>query len=424
MVTKADVVVENFRPDVKSRLGIDYDDLNAINPRIVYASISGFGQDGPYRERPGFDQIAQGMGGLMSVTGLPGQGPVRVGIPSPISAPGIFCAYGITVALLEREVSGKGQFLHTSLLQAQIFMMDFQASRWLMDQEVPKQAGNNHPTSIPTGVFKTSDGYINIAVTGHKIWERFCKAIAAEELLANPDYAKAADRSKNRDALNADIERRLAGQSSDTWIAKSECRGRAVRPDLQHAAGLLGSAGGASEAVRRDRLRARQGNEIRRPAGAPVAHAQQRHAAAARSGRAHRRDFARIRLRRCRELPPCARAALSDHTHVEGERTMTDKMLSRKEGAVGWMIFNNPERHNAVSLDMWEAAEKILGDFSADDKIRVIVIRGNGGKAFVSGADISKFEASARPPTVLPSTTPPPTASIRVCTACPSRPSP
>ena len=225
MVEKADVVVENFRPDVKSRLGIDYEALSAINPRIVYASISGFGQDGPYRERPGFDQIAQGMGGLMSVTGLPGQGPVRVGIPIADLCAGIFCAYGITVALLEREVSGKGQFLHTSLLQAQIFMMDFQASRWLMDQEVPKQAGNNHPTSIPTGVFKTSDGYINIAVTGHKIWERFCRAIAADELLKNPDYAKAADRSKNRDTLNAEIDRRLASQSSAVWIDKLNAAG-------------------------------------------------------------------------------------------------------------------------------------------------------------------------------------------------------
>jgi formyl-CoA transferase len=165
------------------------------------------------------------MGGLMSVTGLPGQGPVRVGIPIADLCAGIFCAYGITVALLEREVSGKGQFLHTSLLQAQIFMMDFQASRWLMDQEVPKQAGNNHPTSIPTGVFKTSDGYINIAVTGHKIWERFCRAIAADELLKNPDYAKAADRSKNRDALNAEIDRRLAGQSSAVWIDKMNAAG-------------------------------------------------------------------------------------------------------------------------------------------------------------------------------------------------------
>jgi crotonobetainyl-CoA:carnitine CoA-transferase CaiB-like acyl-CoA transferase len=218
MAEKADVVVENFRPDVKTRLGIDYAALNAVNPRIVYASISGFGQDGPYRDRPGFDQIAQGMGGLMSVTGLPGQGPVRVGIPIADLCAGIFCAYGILVALLEREVSGQGQFLHTSLLQAQIFMMDFQASRWLMDNEVPKQAGNNHPTSIPTGVFKTSDGHINIAVTGHKIWERFCQAIDAKDFLTHKDYTTAADRSKNRNALNAEIDRRLAGADSTTWI--------------------------------------------------------------------------------------------------------------------------------------------------------------------------------------------------------------
>jgi crotonobetainyl-CoA:carnitine CoA-transferase CaiB-like acyl-CoA transferase len=218
MAEKADVVVENFRPDVKTRLGIDYAALNAVNPRIVYASISGFGQDGPYRDRPGFDQIAQGMGGLMSVTGLPGQGPVRVGIPIADLCAGIFCAYGILVALLEREESGQGQFLHTSLLQAQIFMMDFQASRWLMDNEVPKQAGNNHPTSIPTGVFKTSDGHINIAVTGHKIWERFCQAIDAKDLLTHKDYTTAADRSKNRNALNAEIDRRLAGADSTTWI--------------------------------------------------------------------------------------------------------------------------------------------------------------------------------------------------------------
>ncbi|MFL4969773.1 MAG: CaiB/BaiF CoA transferase family protein, partial [Xanthobacteraceae bacterium] len=165
MVKKADVVVENFRPDVKKRLKIDYRDLARINPKLVYASISGFGQTGPYRDRPGFDQIAQGMGGLMSITGLPGQGPVRVGIPIADLTAGLFCALGILVALLEREKSKKGQHVTTSLLQAQIFMLDFQASRWLMEKDVAKQAGNNHPTSIPTGVFKTSDGYINIATT-------------------------------------------------------------------------------------------------------------------------------------------------------------------------------------------------------------------------------------------------------------------
>src|SRR4249920_3184308 len=205
MVEKADVVVENFRPDVKDRLGIDYESLKKINKRIVLGSISGFGQDGPYRDRPGFDQIAQGMGGLMSITGIAGQGPVRVGIPIADLTAGLFCAMGILIALLERETSGKGQEVETSLLQAQIFMLDFQAARWLVSGEVAKQAGNNHPTSIPTGVFKTADGYINIASAGQKIWERFCQALGAPEWIARPEYASAANRSKNRDALNAEI---------------------------------------------------------------------------------------------------------------------------------------------------------------------------------------------------------------------------
>ncbi|HSE79443.1 MAG TPA: CoA transferase [Alphaproteobacteria bacterium] len=218
MVAKADVVVENYRPDVKHRLGVDYESLSAVNPRIVYASISGFGQVGPYRDRPGFDQIAQGMGGLMSITGLPGQGPVRVGIPIADLCAGLLCAHGILVALLEREASGKGQWVHTSLLQAQIFMLDFQAARWLVEREVPKQAGNNHPTSIPTGVFATKDGYINIAVTGQKIWERFCRAIGADGLVTRAEYARAADRSKNRDALNREIGERLKNGASAEWI--------------------------------------------------------------------------------------------------------------------------------------------------------------------------------------------------------------
>ncbi|MCK1716172.1 MULTISPECIES: CoA transferase [unclassified Bradyrhizobium] len=218
LAAKADVVVENFRPDVKKKLGIDYDSLAKINPRIVYGSISGFGQDGPYHKRPGFDQIAQGMGGLMSITGAPGQGPMRVGIPVADLTAGLFCAMGILTALLEREVSGKGQWVQTSLLQAQIFMLDFQAARWLMEKEVAKQAGNNHPTSIPTGVFKTSDGYINIATTGGRIWERCAQAVGAPELFGHPDYATAPARSKNRDALNAEIEKRTVTKSTETWV--------------------------------------------------------------------------------------------------------------------------------------------------------------------------------------------------------------
>jgi crotonobetainyl-CoA:carnitine CoA-transferase CaiB-like acyl-CoA transferase len=225
MVGKADVLVENFRPDVKKRLGIDYKTLRKINPRLVYASISGFGQDGPYAGRPGFDQIAQGMGGLMSITGPPGHGPFRVGIPVADLSAGLFAALGVLVALLEREKSGKGQAIETSLLQAQIFMLDFQAARWLMEKDVARQAGNNHPTSIPTGVFKTSDGYINIATTGGRIWERCAQAIGAPELVTDPDYATAPARSKNRDALNAKISALTAKKSTDSWVRELNAAG-------------------------------------------------------------------------------------------------------------------------------------------------------------------------------------------------------
>src|SRR4249920_3015848 len=218
LAKKADVIVENFRPDVKAKLGIDYESVRKVNSRIVYGSISGFGQDGPYHKRPGFDQIAQGMGGLMSVTGAPGEGPMRVGIPVADLTAGLFCALGILTALLERDQSGEGQWVQTSLLQAQVFMLDFQASRWLNKKEVPPQAGNNHPTSIPTGVFKTSDGHINIASTGQKIWERFCHALGDPDLITRPEYATAAARSKNRDALNAKIDAHTVKRTSADWV--------------------------------------------------------------------------------------------------------------------------------------------------------------------------------------------------------------
>jgi crotonobetainyl-CoA:carnitine CoA-transferase CaiB-like acyl-CoA transferase len=205
MVETADVVIENYRPDVKFRLGIDYETVRSINKRIVYGSISGFGEDGPYRERPGFDQIAQGMGGLMSITGLPGQGPVRVGIPVADLGAGIFCAMGILVALLEREVSGEGQWVQSSLLGAQISLLDFQAARWLIAKEVPGQAGNDHPTSIPTGVFPTRDGHINIAASGKHIFARFCQTLNLMHLLQDQRFADDAGRSSNRVALNLAI---------------------------------------------------------------------------------------------------------------------------------------------------------------------------------------------------------------------------
>ncbi len=218
LVEKADVVVENFRPGVKFRLGIDYDSLAKINPRVVLGSISGFGQDGPYANRPGFDQIAQGMGGLMSITGEPGGGPLRVGIPIADLCAGMFCAQGILLALLEREKSGKGQWVKTSLLEAQIQMLDFQAARYLKDDEVPVSAGNDHPTSIPTGVFPTSDGHINIAVAGQEIYERFCNAIGAENLITDERFATAAARSENRVEMNTAIGEVTSKKSSEHWI--------------------------------------------------------------------------------------------------------------------------------------------------------------------------------------------------------------
>ena len=232
MVSKADVVIENFRPDVKRRLGIDYEALSAINPRLIYGSISGFGQTGPYRDRPGYDQIAQGMGGLMSITGLPGQGPVRVGIPVADLTAGIFLAQGILVALYERERSGKGQWVHTSLLQAMVTMLDFQAARWLIDGEIAPQAGNDHPTGIPTGVFTTADGHINIAASGQTMYRRLCIAIGAPELIDDPRFKTLGDRSKNRKQMNAEIDRVLVKKSSAEWIEALNAAGVPSGPIL------------------------------------------------------------------------------------------------------------------------------------------------------------------------------------------------
>jgi crotonobetainyl-CoA:carnitine CoA-transferase CaiB-like acyl-CoA transferase len=221
----ADVLIENYRPDVKKRLGFDYETLRKLNPRLVYVSLSGFGQTGPYANRPGFDQVAQGMGGLMSITGLPGQGPVRVGIPIADLSAGNYAAMGALMALLEREISGEGQWVQTSLLQAQISMLDFQAARWTVAGDVPKQAGNDHPTSIPTGVFPTSDGHINIAASGQHIFARMCKAIGAEALLADADFASGDKRSQHRQRLNAEIGRFTRTYSSLDLVERLNAAG-------------------------------------------------------------------------------------------------------------------------------------------------------------------------------------------------------
>ena len=218
LTERADVIVENYKSDVKHRLGIDYEAVKKINPRIVYGSISGFGQDGPYAGRAGVDQIAQGMGGLMSITGHPGQGPVRVGIAINDTSAGLLLSYGIVLALLNRERTGEGQWVSTSLLEAQIFMLDFQAARYLMKGEVAGQEGNFHPTSPGTGMFQTADGYINIAASGDNLWRRFCEAAGAKDLLTNPDFATVVARAKNRQALIAHLNEIIRRHPNAYWV--------------------------------------------------------------------------------------------------------------------------------------------------------------------------------------------------------------
>jgi crotonobetainyl-CoA:carnitine CoA-transferase CaiB-like acyl-CoA transferase len=225
LVRSADVLVENYRPDVKERLGLDYETLAAINPRIILASISGFGQDGPYRERPGFDQILQGMSGLMSVTGQPGQGPMRVGAAVIDVATGLYAALGVMAALHERTRSGRGQWVQASLLQSGIGLMDFQAARYLVDGVVPGQVGNDHPTSMPTSAYPTSDGYMNVGAGGDAIWRRLCAAIGQPALADDPRFAVDLDRSRNRQTLNAHLAGVFAAGTTADWLERLNAAG-------------------------------------------------------------------------------------------------------------------------------------------------------------------------------------------------------
>ncbi|MBN8939581.1 MAG: CoA transferase [Rhizobiales bacterium] len=230
LVETADIVVENFRPDVKDRMGIGYEALKAVNPRIILASISGFGQDGPYRTRAGFDQVAQGMGGLMAITGHPGEGPMRAGIAVADSAAGLYAVTGILVALAERERSGEGQWVHTSLLQAQIAMCDFQAAVYTVDGKVPPQNGNDHPNSTPMGVVPTKDGHINVAVGGEGQWKAFCRAIAHADLATHPDFASAPKRFANRPKLRDILEAIFRTEVSAVWLERLEAEGVPAGP--------------------------------------------------------------------------------------------------------------------------------------------------------------------------------------------------
>jgi formyl-CoA transferase len=230
LVERADVIVENMRPQVKYRLKASYDDVKKINPRIVYGSISGFGQEGPYAAKGGVDQIAQGMGGLMSITGHPGQGPMRVGVPVNDLVAGSLLAFGVVTALYEREHTGVGRWVNTSLLETQIFLLDFQASRYLMKGEVAKQAGNDHPTMTPTGVFPTSDGYVNLAASSGRLYERLCEVCGKPEWKTHPQFAKATDRTANRPAFNAALAEVLQQKPTAYWVQKLDEAGIPAGP--------------------------------------------------------------------------------------------------------------------------------------------------------------------------------------------------
>jgi crotonobetainyl-CoA:carnitine CoA-transferase CaiB-like acyl-CoA transferase len=216
----ADVVVENMRPGVTRRLGVDFESVKKRNPRIVYGSISGFGQYGPYAERPSIDQIAQGMSGIMSVTGIPGQGPLRVGVAVTDIMAGAFLAQGILIALLDREVSGEGRWVQTSLIEAGITLLDFQATRWTMDKKVPPQEGNNHPTNTPMGLFATADGYLNLAATSNKNFQKFCGIIDRDKMATDPRFASSALRRRNKEALNETIATALRARSTREWFER------------------------------------------------------------------------------------------------------------------------------------------------------------------------------------------------------------
>lgn len=220
LARSADVVVENMRSAVKYKLGFDFDTLSELNPGIILGSISGFGQDGPYGRRGGVDQIAQGMGGMMSVTGLPEQGPVRAGVAISDVTAGLQLAIGILTALHERQKTGKGRWVHTSLLESMIGMLDFQAARWTVDHDNPPQAGNDHPTMGPMGMYRTADGFVNIAASGGRLWEEFCRELGVEDWIDDPKFSNVSSRRNNKEELNRLIEEELAKDTAESWVTR------------------------------------------------------------------------------------------------------------------------------------------------------------------------------------------------------------
>ena len=397
LVKDADVLVENYRPDVKFRLGIDYESLKPINPRLVYASISGFGQSGPYRDRPGVDQIAQGMGGLMSVTGLPGQGPVRVGIPIADLTAGIFAAMGILIALLEREESGEGQWVKSSLLAAQIAMLDFQAARWTMRQGGAgpgrQQPSDQHSLGRVPHQGRPHQHRVGGAGDVRPVLPRGGARQPASTIPISP-YAEGA--LKNRDKLNAIIEEVTATKSSAEWIdilneagvpcgpiykmdevfADPQVKHLGIVQPVEHPA--LGRLDLVGQAVTLSRTPSHLRNATPERGEHTDAILQASSAMTAARSRAS--------------------TATASSEENEAMISPTERMIAEVDGPIGWLVFNNPARRNAVSMDMWQAIPEILDAYERDPAVRVIVLKGAGDKAFVSGADISEFEKNRASP--------------------------
>lgn len=218
LVKEADVFVENYKPRTKVDLKIDYAALKEINPRIIYCSISAFGQTGPWSDRPGFDQVAQGMSGLMSVTGFPGADPTRAGVAVGDSAAGLFATIGILAALNERYQSGVGQYIETSLLESLIALLGFQAAKYFGTGERPNPQGNDHASFAPYGTYKTKDGHINIAAGTEKMWLILCRLLKLEKLIEDPRFNSMAQRVKYKDQLTEILESRLRQESTAHWV--------------------------------------------------------------------------------------------------------------------------------------------------------------------------------------------------------------
>ena len=234
LLETADVIVENFRPGVMRNLGIDYDTIAATNPRVVYASISGFGQSGPYAGRPGFDLIAQAMSGVMSVTGEPGGSPVKCGIPIADLAAGLYASHAILAALLSRVATGRGQYLDTSLFEAALGLSVWEATEFFATNEPPQPHGSAHRLSAPYQALRTADGHITVAALNARQWERLCTVIGRTDLISDARFASNGDRMVNLHALVAELESALASASTAQWVERMLAAGVPAGPILNY----------------------------------------------------------------------------------------------------------------------------------------------------------------------------------------------